>query len=48
LLIAEGVPVMVIQEVLGHSLLSTTADIYGHPFPQAFAEAAEAMDRALG
>ena len=48
LLIAEGVPLKVIQEVVGHSLLSTTADIYGHLFPQAFAEAADAMDRALG
>ena len=47
LLLAEGVPVKVVQEVLGHSLLSTTADIYGHLFPQAFAEAADAMERAL-
>jgi hypothetical protein len=28
LLIAEGVPIKVIQEVGGHSLLGTTADIY--------------------
>lgn len=48
LLIAEGVPLKVIQEVVGHSLLSTTADIYGHLFDQAFTEAADAMDRALG
>jgi integrase len=48
LLIAEGVPVKVIQEVLGHSLLSTTMDTYGHLYPQAFVEAADAMDRALG
>jgi integrase len=48
LLIAEGIPLKIIQEVLGHSLLSTTADIYGHLFPQAFTEAAEAMERALG
>jgi integrase len=48
LLIAEGIPLKVIQEILGHSLLSTTADIYGHLYPQAFTEAAEAMERALG
>jgi integrase len=48
LLVAEGVPMKVIQEVLRRSLLSTTADTYGHLFPQAFAEAADAMDRALG
>ena len=47
-MIGEGVPLKVIQEILGHSVLSTTADVYGHLFPQAFTEAAEAMERALG
>lgn len=47
LMLAEGVPVKVVQEVLGHTLLSTTADIYGHLFPSAFQEAADAMERAL-
>jgi integrase len=42
------VPLKVVQEVVGHSLLNTIADIYGHLFDQAFAEAADAMDRALG
>lgn len=37
----------VVQEVLGHTLLSTTADTYGHLFPGAFREAADAMERAL-
>jgi integrase len=46
--ISEGVPLKVIQEILGHSVLSTTADVYGHLYPQAFTEAAEAMERALG
>jgi integrase len=48
LLIAEGVPLKVVQEVAGHSQLSTTADIYGHLYPEAFAEAADALERALG
>ena len=47
LMLAEGVPVKLVQEVLGHSLLSTTADIYGHLFPEAFQEAADAMERVL-
>ncbi len=47
LMLAEGVPVKVVQEVLGHSLLSTTADTYGHLFPEAFDGAADAMERAL-
>jgi hypothetical protein len=46
MLINEGVPLKVIQEILGHSVLSTTADVYGHLYPQAFMEAAEAMERA--
>jgi site-specific recombinase XerD len=37
----------VVQDVLGHSLFSTTADIYSHLTPAAFQEAAGAMERAL-
>lgn len=47
LLLAEGVPLKIVQEVLGHSLLSTTADTYAHLTPAAFQEAADAMERAL-
>ncbi len=32
---------------LGQGLLSTTGDIYGHLFPEAFDAAADAMERAL-
>ena len=48
LLLAEGLSLKLIQEVLGHTLLSTTADIYSHLAPEAFQEAADAMERALG
>jgi integrase len=48
LLIADGVPLRVVMEVLGHSQISTTANTYGHVFAEALREAAEAMDRALG
>jgi len=47
LMLAEGVPVKVVLEVLRHSLLSTTADTYGHLFPEAFDQAADAIERAL-
>ena len=30
LLIAQGVPLRVVMEILGHSTIATTADIYGH------------------
>jgi hypothetical protein len=36
-----------VGEVLGRLLLSSTADTYGHLFPEAFDEAADAMERAL-
>ncbi len=48
LLLAEGFSLKMIQEVLGHTLLSTTADIYSHLAPEAFQEAADAMEWALG
>ena len=47
MMMAEGVPLKVIQKVVGHSLLSTTADTYGHLAPTASDEAADAMERAL-
>jgi len=48
LLIADGVPLRVIMELLGHSQISTTANTYGHVFAEALREAADAMDRTLG
>jgi integrase len=48
LLIADGVPLRVVMELLGHSQISTTADTYGHVFAESLRVAAEAMDRVLG
>lgn len=47
LLLAQGVSLRVVQETLGHSLFSTTADIYSHVLPVLMADAAEKMDAAL-
>jgi integrase len=47
LLLAMGVPLEVVSEVLGHSSIRITKDVYGHLLPEAKAAAAEAMDRAL-
>lgn len=47
LLIAMGVPLKVISEVMGHSSIRITADVYGHLLDESRAEAATAMDRAL-
>lgn len=44
LLLARGVPLRTIQEVLGHSQISLTADTYSHVLPALKREAADAMD----
>jgi integrase len=46
-LAAAGVPLRSVSELLGHSQLSTTSDLYVHIFEQAHREVAIAMDRAL-
>jgi integrase len=47
-LIDQGIPLRVVMEVVGHSQISTTANIYGHVFDSALRDAAAAIDRALG
>jgi integrase len=48
LMLAEGVPLAVISEWLGHAGIAITAASYAAIVPQLRLEAAEAMDRALG
>ena len=47
LLRAQGVDLLVISRILGHSQLSTTADIYTHVLPPAMRDAADMMDALL-
>lgn len=47
LMLAEGVPLAVISEWLGHSGISITASHYAAVVPELRREAADAMDRAL-
>jgi len=47
LLLAQGVLPRVVLDLLGHSQLSITMDLYSHVMPSALRDAAVAMDRAL-
>lgn len=47
LLLAQGVPMRVVMDVLGHSQMSITSDTYSHVLPALQKEAAERMDAAL-
>jgi integrase len=44
LLLLQGVELKVVQEILGHSSIRVTADMYAHVLPQLRAQAAQAMD----
>jgi integrase len=47
LLLAEGVPARVVMEILGHSQISVTLNLYSHVAPEVADEAAERMQGAL-
>ena len=47
LLLVQGVPARMVQDVLGHSQISTTLDVYSHIMPSMRDEAAAKMDAIL-
>jgi integrase len=47
LMLARGVPLKVVQEILGHRQLSLTADTYSHLYDSAREDAAARMDELL-
>ncbi len=47
LLLAQGVPPRVVMDILGHSQIATTMDLYSHVMPAAHQDAATLMDRIL-
>ena len=47
LLLAQGVPARVLMEVLGHSQIGVTMNIYSHVMPTQLVQAANAMEKAL-
>jgi len=48
LLLVQQVPMKFVQELLGHSTMKMTSDLYSHIVPEIRRETAAAMDRALG
>jgi len=46
-MLAQGVPLRVVMEVLGHSSISLTADTYSHVMPSLVQDAAEKVSGGL-
>ena len=46
LLFDLGVPLRMVMEILGHSQISTTSDIYTHVMPAQYREVADALERS--
>ena len=47
LLLAQGVPLKVVSDILGRTQISITADLYTHVLPAVRKEAIDLMDRIL-
>lgn len=48
LLLAQGVPARMVQDILGHSAIRVTMDTYAHVLPSMRDDATRAMDSVLG
>jgi integrase len=48
LLLAQGVHPRAIMELLGHSSITVTMNVYGHVMPAMMREAADKMDAIIG
>jgi len=46
-MLVNGVPLKVVSEVLGHSSISVTGDIYGHVSPEVSRDALATLSGAL-
>ena len=46
-MLAQGVHVRVVMELLGHSQIAMTMDLYSHVVPELKREAADRMDALL-
>ena len=46
-MVAKGVPMRVVMDILGHSQMATTTDLYAHVMPAAHREVANLFDEAM-
>jgi integrase len=46
-MLALGIPMRVVMEILGHTQMATTADLYSHVMPAAHREVADLLDQAM-
>ena len=46
-MLTEGVPLKVVSDLLGHSSVAITGDVYGHVSPDVSAEAMATLGAAL-
>ena len=46
-MLSEGVPLSVVSQILGHSGISITADVYGHIAPEVSRSALDILGAAL-
>jgi integrase len=47
LLLSQGEALVVVRDILGHTQISTTADIYGHVLPDSHKQAVDGLDALL-
>ena len=48
LMLTRGVPLKVVSDILGHSSIAITGDVYGHVAPVVSRGAMDALDAAFG
>jgi integrase len=46
-LLAQGVPMRVVMDILAHTQMATTADLNSHDMPAAHKDVADMLDRAM-
>jgi integrase len=47
-MLTNGVPLKVVSEILGHSSIAITGDVYGHVAPDVAREAMDVLGDVLG